>query len=134
MKEGFLTDRQKEVLRYRKQGLTHQKIADIINTTNANVCTIEKSARENITRAKETIRFLYTLDASHLCSIQAGKDQFEVPRFIYAEADKRGIKVRYDTVSLINKIRAAAPERFKAGVVIENIDVYIVEDGELNFG
>ena len=60
MKEGLLTDRQKEVLRYRKQGLTQQQIADIIDTSKANVCTIEKSAMENIRRAKETLDFLYT--------------------------------------------------------------------------
>ncbi|MGE4375009.1 MAG: LuxR C-terminal-related transcriptional regulator, partial [Methanoculleus sp.] len=30
MKQGLLTDRQKEVLRYRKQGLTQQQIAEII--------------------------------------------------------------------------------------------------------
>ena len=53
MKDGLLTDRQMEVLRYRKQGLTQQQIADIISTSKANVCTIEKSAMENIKRAKE---------------------------------------------------------------------------------
>ncbi len=61
MKDGLLTDRQKEVLRYRKQGMTQQEIADIISTSKANVCTIEKSAMENIRRAKETLDFLYTL-------------------------------------------------------------------------
>ena len=54
MKDGLLTERQMEVLRYRKQGLTQQQIADIISTSKANVCTIEKSAMENIRRAKET--------------------------------------------------------------------------------
>jgi len=69
MKDGLLTDRQREVLRYRKQGMTQQQIADIIKTSKANVCTIEKSAMENIRRAKETLEFLYTLDATHLCTI-----------------------------------------------------------------
>ena len=72
MKDGLLTDRQMEVLRYRKQGLTQQQIADIISTSKANVCTIEKSAMENIRRAKETLEFLYTLDATHLCVIPNG--------------------------------------------------------------
>jgi hypothetical protein len=134
MKEGLLTDRQKEVLRYRKQGLTQQQIADIIDTSKANVCTIEKSAMENIRRAKETLDFLYTLDATHLCTIQAGTDLLEVSPFIYKEAEKLGIKVKYDTISLINKIRESIPERFKARHVRENIEVYINEEGELYFG
>lgn len=133
MKDGLLTDRQKEVLRYRKQGLTQQQIADIINTSKANVCTIEKSAMENIKRAKETLEFLYTLDATHLCIIPAGTDLLEVASIIYREAEKLGIKVRYDTISLINKMRETTPERFKARFVKENIDVYINEEGELYF-
>jgi len=134
MKDGLLTDRQKEVLRYRKQGLTQQQIADIIHTSKANVCTIEKSAVENIKRARETLEFMYTLDATHLCTIQAGTDLLEVAPIIYKEAQGAGIKVKYDTISLINKLRDAAPERLKARFVKENIDVYINEEGELYFG
>jgi Tfx family DNA-binding protein len=134
MKEGLLTERQKEVLRYRKQGLTQQQIADIIDTSKANVCTIEKSAMENIRRAKETLEFLYTLDATHLCTIQSGTDLLEVAPIIYREAEKIGIKVKYDTISLINKIRDSSPERFKARYIRENIDVYINDEGDLYFG
>jgi len=109
MKDGLLTDRQMEVLRYRKQGLTQQQIADIISTSKANVCTIEKSAMENIRRAKETLEFLYTLDATHLCIIPNGTDLFEVPAIIFGEAEKINIKVKYDTISLINRIRSHGP-------------------------
>ena len=134
MKDGLLTDRQKEVLRYRKQGMTQQQIADIISTSKANVCTIEKSAMENIKRARETLEFLYTLDATHLCTIQGGTDLLEVPPIVYREAEQLGIKVKYDTISLINKLRESAPERFRARQVRETIDVYINEEGELYFG
>jgi Tfx family DNA-binding protein len=134
MKEGLLTDRQKEVLRYRKQGLTQQQIADIIDTSKANVCTIEKSAMENIRRAKDTLEFLYTLDATHLCTVQAGTDLLEVAPIIYKEAEKIGIKVKYDTISLINKIRESTPERFRARHVREHIEVYINDEGDLYFG
>jgi Tfx family DNA-binding protein len=133
MKDGLLTDRQKEVLRYRKQGLTQQQIADIISTSKANVCTIEKSAMENIRRARETIEFLYTLDATHLCTIKAGTDLIEVASSIYEEAEKLGIKVKYDTITLINKLRESSPERFRARYIRENIDVYINKEGELYF-
>ena len=88
MKDGLLTDRQKEVLRFRKQGMTQQQIADIIHTSKANVCTIEKSATENIRRAKETLEFLYTLDATHLCTIAAGMDLLDVAPFILPRSRK----------------------------------------------
>jgi Tfx family DNA-binding protein len=134
MKDGLLTDRQKEVLRYRKQGMTQQQIADIIDTSKANVCTIEKSAMENIRRARDTLEFLYTLDATHLCTIQAGTDLLDVPPVVYQEAERHGIKVKYDTISLINKLRESAPERFRARQVRENVDVYINDEGDLYFG
>jgi Tfx family DNA-binding protein len=134
MKDGLLTDRQKEVLRYRKQGLTQQQIADIIQTSKANVCTIEKSAMENIRRARETLDFLYTLDATHLCTIDAGMDLLNVAPFIYQEAEKLGIKVKYDTIALINKVRETTPERFRARYIREPIEVYINEEGDLYFG
>ena len=134
MKDGLLTDRQMEVLRYRKQGLTQQQIADIISTSKANVCTIEKSAMENIRRAKETLEFLYTLDATHLCVIPNGTDLFEVPAIIFGEDEKIHIKVKYDTISLINRIRESRPQCCKARCICEDIHVYITDAGELYFG
>jgi HTH-type transcriptional regulator, fmd operon transcriptional regulator len=134
MKDGLLTERQMEVLRYRKQGLTQQQIADIISTSKANVCTIEKSAMENIRRAKETLEFLYTLDATHLCTIPSGTDLFDVPAIIYGEAEKINIKVMYDTISLINRLRESRPQSYKARRICEDIIVYITDLGDLYFG
>ncbi len=134
MKQGLLTGRQREVLRYRKQGLTQQQIADIIHTSKANVCTIEKAAYDNIEKAKETLEFLYTLDATHLCTIKIGTDLFDAVGEIYGEAEKLRIKVRYDSINLINRLKEANPGKFKGRFVREDVEVYINEDGELCFG
>jgi Tfx family DNA-binding protein len=134
MKDGLLTERQREVLRYRKQGLTQQQIADIIATSKANVCTIEKSAMENIRRAKETLDFLYTLDSTHLCTIASGTDLLDVPAIIFSEAEKLNIKVKYDTISLINHLRESKPKSYTARSLFENVETYITNDGEIYFG
>lgn len=133
MKDTLLTDRQREVLRYRKQGLTQQQIADIIGTSKANVCTIEKAALENINRARETILFLYSLDATFLCGIKAGIDLISVPSLIYKEAEKKGIKVKYDTINLLNHIRSAIPEKCRGRHVTNEFVVFINESGELYY-
>ncbi len=133
MKDGLLTERQMEVLRYRRQGLTQQQIADIIATSKANVCTIEKSAMENIRRAKETLDFLYTLDSTHLCSIKSGTDLFDVPAIIFSEAEKLNIKVKYDTISLINHLRDSRPKSYQARSLSENVEVYLTTDGDIYF-
>ena len=131
MKDTLLTDRQKEVLRYRKQGLTQQQIADIIHTSKANICTIEKAATENIKKARETLEFLYTLDTTHLCTIEKGHDSLEAVKKIFAEAEKPGIKIQYDTISLINKMRESNPEKFRGRYIKEDIEIYINEEGDI---
>lgn len=128
-----MTDRQKEVLRYRRSGLTQQQIADIINTSKANVCTIEKSAMENITRARETLEFFHNLDSRHLCTIGKGQDLFESIQEIFDEAEKNGIKVKYDTVQLMNRIREEVPEKNRSRFIRNPIEVYIKDDGDLYF-
>jgi HTH-type transcriptional regulator, fmd operon transcriptional regulator len=133
MKEGLLTDRQKDVLRYRKQGLTQQQIADIISTSKANVCTIEKAALQNIDKARETLDFLLTLDATHLCTIKAETDLLDAAGLVYKKAESMGIKVKYDTISLVNRLRDSSPDKFKARYVRDNVEVYIKDDGELYF-
>jgi Tfx family DNA-binding protein len=133
MKHTLLSKRQMEILRYRKQGLTQQQIANILSTSKANICTIEKCANENIKRAKETLDFLYILDATHLCTIPSGTDLFDVPTIIFGEAEKIKIKVTYDNISVINRLRESRPKSYKARRVSEDIIVYITEEGELYF-
>jgi hypothetical protein len=89
---------------------------------------------ENIRRAKETLDFLYTLDSTHLCTIESGSDLFDIPSIIFSEAEKLNIKVKYDTISLINHLRESRPRSYQARALSEDIDVYITNDGEIYFG
>ena len=133
MKDTLLTERQMEVLRLRKQGLTQQVIADMLGTSKANICTIEKSANENIRRAKETLAFLYTLDASELCTLVSGTDLMTAPAKIYTAASPRNVKIKYDSLSLINRISAAVPEKIKGRLILDNIRVYLNKEGDVYF-
>lgn len=133
MKDTLLTDRQMEVLRLRKQGQTQQMIADKLGTSKANICTIEKCANENIRRARETLEFLYTLDASELCTLESGTDLMAAPKLIYSAAGSLHIKIKYDTLALINRISNIVPEKLKGRQVRENITVYLNDEGELYF-
>lgn len=38
--------------------------------------------------------------------------------------------MKYDTISVINKIRESIPQRFKARYIKEDINVYINDEGE----
>ncbi|MDH7593933.1 MAG: Tfx family DNA-binding protein [Methanomicrobiales archaeon] len=131
MKESLLTERQKQVLRLRRQGLTQQQIADLFSTSKANICAIEKAAMENIRRARETIAFLHTLDAIQLCTITAGTDLLGVPETIYREAEKLSIKVRYDTIELLNRIRSSVPECCHGRYLKDDLTIFINESGDI---
>ncbi|MDR3102023.1 MAG: Tfx family DNA-binding protein [Methanocalculaceae archaeon] len=134
MKDTLLTNRQKEVIRYRKQGMTQQQIADHLGTSKANICTIVKSATRNIQRAKETLEYLYTLDSANLCVLAAGTDLLETPHLIYQAAATLDIKIRYDSISLINRLSTYMPEKIKGRHIKEDIHVYLNTDGDLSFG
>lgn len=134
MKYGLLTNRQKEVLRYRKNGMTQQQIADIIHTSKANVCTIEKAAMENIERAKETLYVFHTLDARHLCTLKAGSDLFDSVTLIFKETKKIGIIVATDWMYITNRLRAEIPTRIRGRFIRQDIEVFLGGNGKLEFG
>jgi hypothetical protein len=134
MKNGLLTDRQKEILRYRKGGMTQQQVADIIHTSKANVCTIEKAAMENIQHAKETLYFFHTLDARYLCTLKAGSDLFDSVPLIFEDAEKIGVTLAADSMNLINRLRAEIPKRIHGRLIRQDIEVFLGDDGKIEFG
>lgn len=134
MKDGLLTDRQKEILRYRRNGMTQQQVADVIHTSKANVCTLEKSAMENIERAKKTLYFYHTLNGRHICTLMAGSDLFDSVNLVFEEAKKTGIAVNADWMTVTNRLRDELPKRIHGRFIREDIDVFLGNDGDLAFG
>jgi len=133
MDETLLTYRQIQVMKYRKNGMTQQQIADLIHTSKANVCTIEKSARENVLRAKKTLEIYYALDGRTLCTIPAGTDLFDTVPKIIEEAGKAGVKLTVDPMDIINRLRDECPHRIHGRLIKNDIEVFLEPSGWLNF-
>ena len=131
MKAGTLTDRQKEILRYRRAGYTQQQIADIVNTTKANVSLIEKAANENIQRAYETLEFMNTLDASYLHTLAKGNDLIEEAKLVLEKGIAQGLPIKYELLELCNKVRDKVPDSVRGRLLRADIQVYIRDDGEI---
>ena len=131
MEAGTLTERQKEILRYRRAGYTQQQIADIVHTTKANVSLIEKAANENIQRAYETLEFMNTLDAVHLCTLEKGNDLIKAAEFVMLKADDHDIPVKYDLLDLCNKVKEKVPDSVRGRLLRADIEVYLRDDGEI---
>ena len=68
---------------------------------------------------------LRTLDSTHLCTIASGTDLLDVPAIIFSEAEKLNIKVKYDTISLINHLRESKPKSYTARSLFVNVETYI---------
>jgi len=134
MQRSLLTERQMEVLRYRKDGKTQQQIADIFHTSKANVCSIEKNARRKIQSAQETLSSHYLLDARLIFTLDAGSDLFDSIPHIIEQAGQAGIPAPGDPMDLINRIRNEKPDRIHGRYIKKAIDVYLESNGGLRFG
>ncbi len=129
--KSFLTKRQLAVLRLRQAGLTQEEIARRIKTTRANISLIEKRARENVERSKETIREWNSVVSPVRISVPKGMDVMSVPDIVFAEADKASIHVKCDSIGLITLIKKEKGNAISNRVVVEPFEIDIANSGEV---
>jgi hypothetical protein len=92
------------VLALRERGLTQSAIADRFGTSRANVASIEASARENVTKARETVSIAEALQAPVRVPVEAGTDLYDVPHEIFSACDEADIKVTLTAPELMNHV------------------------------
>jgi Tfx family DNA-binding protein len=129
--KSFLTKRQLAVLRLRQAGFTQEEIARRIKTTRANISLIEKRARENIERSKETIREWNSVVSPVRVTVPKGMDVMSVPDIVFAEADKASIHVKCDSIGLITLIKKEKGSAISNRIEIEPFEIDIANSGEV---
>jgi Tfx family DNA-binding protein len=134
VEDSFLTETQIEVLKLRKKGLTQEEIAKIFGTSRANISMIEKRARENIKKAYNTIKIYNRIMAPLSIEIEEGTDVLNIPDIVFKKADEEDIKVKYNTLELIELIKENASEFIEKRTVKKKFKVYILENGDLDVG
>lgn len=132
MAKSFLTPKQLGVLKLRSEGYTQEEIARKLRTTRENVTITEKRAKENVERARATIDAFEMLDPVEM-RIEAGSEVFEIPRAIFKEADKYGIKVLYNTTSLVGIMRRKLGGKIRGNKISEGFKVLILRSGRVSF-
>jgi len=130
--KSFLTKRQLSVLRLRQAGLTQDEIAKRIKTTRANISLIEKRARENVERSRETLKEWNSILSPVRVTVQKGTDVMTIPEFVFSEADRSGIHVRTDSIGLITLIKKEKSDAIINRVVTEEFEIDIALSGEVN--
>jgi Tfx family DNA-binding protein len=119
------------VLRLRQEGLTQDDIAKRIKTTRANVSLIEKRARENIDRSKETLKEWNSIISPVRLVIKAGTDVMKVPEQVFDEADKASIHVRVNSLDLLTRIKKEKGNIISNRSLTEDLEIDIAESGEV---
>jgi hypothetical protein len=126
---NVLTRRQAEVLCLREQGIAQAAIADWLGTSRANVSSVEKSARENVARARETVAFADALTAPVTLTIEPDTDLYDVPERVYAACDDAGVKVEHAAPALMKRVSDAAGDAVSGRRVSEELLIGVTADG-----
>lgn len=106
--ESVLTQRQAAVLALRERGLTQSEIASQFGTSRANIASIESSARENVSKARETVSVAETLHAPVQVTVTAGTDLYDIPPEVFDACDDADVKVPHTAPELLSQISEAA--------------------------
>lgn len=130
--KSFLTKRQVMVLRLRQSGLTQDEIARRIKTTRANVSLIEKRARENIERSKETLKEWESIVSPVRITVKKGTDVIKIPEIVFAEADKSGIHVKANSLDLITRIKKEKGSVISNRTLDEDMEIDVTDTGEVS--
>ena len=126
---NVLTRRQAEVLALRERGLAQAEIADRLGTSRANVSSVESSARENVSKAHETVAFAETLRAPVRITVEQGTDLYDVPARVFSECDDVGVKVNHTAPELMKRISDDAGDAVVGRNVERRLFVGVTSDG-----
>ncbi|WP_017980941.1 Tfx family DNA-binding protein [Methanocaldococcus villosus] len=129
--ESFLTETQIKVLKLRYKGYTQEEIAKMLGTSRANVSMIEKRAKENIRKAYNTIKIYRMILAPVEIDIKEGTDVINIPNIVFSEADKKNIKVKYNTLQIIELINKKLKDYIENRKVKKGFKIYVLNNGEL---
>lgn len=130
-KDTFLTRAQLHVLELRAKGLSQTEVARKLKTSRANVCILERRAKENIKRARETLRLAAKIQAPVTVRIRPDEDIFIASKRLFKAADRAKIRVGMDSPKLIARIREGAEDKLRGRMAINQIELVLTVDGEV---
>jgi Tfx family DNA-binding protein len=130
-RDSFLTERQIKVLQLRLSGLSQQEVADLLGTTRSNISILERRAHQNIDRAERTLQQWMMLRAPISFHARAGTDVFDLPKGIFAEADRKGIHLPITSLDIVVQLRSRAPRLFKKRALERDALIFVTEEGKV---
>lgn len=129
--QAILTDRQLEVLKLRRQGLTQEGVARKMRTSRENICILEQRAYRNIRRAKETLEMLDKFEIPLRITIKPKTYILDAPRLVLEQADKANLKMKAGCIEILEEIRFRARRKIRNKHVIKPIEIGVLPNGSL---
>lgn len=129
MTKPFLTKQQIEVLKLRERGITQKDISERLGTSRENISIIEKRGRTNIERSIETLKEWDRIKSPIVIKIDEGTDVLYIPKHVFDEADKKGIKVKSNFVDIITLLEVEKKDIINNRVLNRDIEIFITNEG-----
>jgi Tfx family DNA-binding protein len=130
-KDTLLTERQVEVLKLKRKGMSQADIARKLKTTRGNISTVENTALKNIEKAERTLKLYRALEAPVWMTVPAGTDLYEIPQMIFKEADRKKIKINMDSAMVIIRLKTDAPDRISHRVTSGDVNISVDASGNV---
>ncbi|BBE41461.1 Tfx family DNA-binding protein [Conexivisphaera calida] len=128
---GFLTERQLEILRMRRSGMSYDDIAKSIGTTKENVMILEKRAIRNIRLAKETLESASSIAGEEIV-VPKGTRLVDVPPLVVNRANSSGVKLSVNMPTLMAQLSGALRGVVSDGVLVDDVKIYLLPDGSVS--
>lgn len=126
-----LTLRQAQVWALRAHGVSQSQIAQRWGTSRANVCMLERTARQHVARARETIAFDDWLRAPLRFSCRPGALLLDIPPRLLRYADQLGLHVQAEREHIVQCILDQVPDCVRDNRLVRPILLLVTPQGEL---
>lgn len=128
---SFLTERQVEILRLRRNNVSRGDIAKSLRITRQDVTILEKRAMNNVERAFNTINLAAMEGYSVRVKLTKGTPILDAIKEILDAGNRNGVKVGLSIPELFTLIRMNQEGKIKQGILFSDMDVNILQNGRL---
>lgn len=129
--ETILTERQVEVLRLRKQGNTQREVAEELGTTDSNVSAIERSAKDNVRKARKTLSLMRTLQSPVRFTVPEGTEFTTLVDEIYSQGDEVDVKISYCRPELHSHLYNKLKSDIEQNQLKTAVEIGLTENGDV---
>ena len=126
---GILTQRQMEILRMRREGMSSVEVARRLGTTRQNVTILERRANRKIEEAAATLRFVQESNLGIVVRIPAGTHILDATKMLLERADSEEIKLKTNMVELISWVKTSLGDSLSSGETVRECTVFISISG-----